>query len=338
MATAEVVIDGLRWPHAPLWHADEGELVVATVADACIWRVDVARLTRSLWAEPRGGPNGAVLADDGGLLVTNNGGFDFATLGLWPDPPPYRPVPPGLQRVRPNGRVDDIAGQGEMTGPAGVSAAADGTVLVADPPRWPPPEDPPAGRVWALDPDKTLAVWRDGFWNPTAVAHLPGGGVAVTDRAGVVRIDPDGARSWEVTGVGPSTGLAVDEDGRLYVATGNLVRVVEAGRERDALEVPVEDADLTSCCIGGRSGRDVFATDARTGRVWVWESAAAPAAPGHRWVVPPPSDRELEEAAAEAAAEEEAQGSSAGEPPPGASAPTGSGSGSGSATGTRSWR
>jgi hypothetical protein len=63
-----------------------------------------------------GGANSAQLADDGGFVVTNNGGIDFTVfadaLRLEAGKIPYRPGPPGLQRVAPDGGVSVLAHEG----------------------------------------------------------------------------------------------------------------------------------------------------------------------------------------------------------------------------------
>ena len=51
------------------------------------------------------GANAALLTSDGGFLVTQNGGIDFTQVRLYDDPPPYRPVTGGIQRIAPDGSV-----------------------------------------------------------------------------------------------------------------------------------------------------------------------------------------------------------------------------------------
>ena len=104
-------------------------------------------------ADLGGGANAALLATDGGFLVTQNGGIDFTRTGLYADPPPYRPVTPGLQRVAPDGAVtyvsDDVERRGVYLAPNDLVAAADGTLWFTDPPQHPPPPEP-LGRVHTM--------------------------------------------------------------------------------------------------------------------------------------------------------------------------------------------
>ena len=95
----EVVADGVRFGEGPVWCGDNS-LVVTSVADGALYRIDVATGVMALFAETGGGANGAALAADGSMLVTQNGGIDFAALGLFPEPTPFRPATPGLQLAR----------------------------------------------------------------------------------------------------------------------------------------------------------------------------------------------------------------------------------------------
>ena len=90
---AEVVCDGIRFGEGPVW-CDDG-----TWWSPALPRLALSRRARS---EPcdrvrrhRRRRNGAALAADGSILVTQNGGFDFAATGLFADPPPFRPATPG---------------------------------------------------------------------------------------------------------------------------------------------------------------------------------------------------------------------------------------------------
>lgn len=298
----EVVVDGIRWAHALAWLPGEQALAAGSMADGVIFRIDPDRCTKELWARTRGGPNGAVVASDGGLLVAQNGGVDLTE--LYPDADP-RGAPVGLQRVRPGGRVDTVVAGDALHGPAGLAVAADGRVLVADPPRWPPPEDPAEGRIWVLDPDAAFASHITGLWCPTAVAFDASGELVFLDGHALVRRNPDASLETLVRQVAPMPclDLAVDDAGRVYVATGadGAVRVVDGGAVVTVLAGD-PGAVITNCCLGGPGGRTLFATDARHDRVLVWESMPSPGLPLDPWHVPAPTDRELEETSAEARA------------------------------------
>ena len=85
-AGAEIVATGIRFPEGPVWCPD-GTLVCTSVADGSLERVhlDSGRVERV--AVVGGGANAAQLATDGGFIVTQNGGIDYAKTGLYGDDP-----------------------------------------------------------------------------------------------------------------------------------------------------------------------------------------------------------------------------------------------------------
>src|SRR4029434_5593455 len=82
-----------------------------------------------------GGANSAQIADDGGFVVTNNGGIDFTifadALRLDAAKIPSGPGPPALQRVAPDGSVSVLAQEG-LQAPNDLIVAPDGTIYVTD--------------------------------------------------------------------------------------------------------------------------------------------------------------------------------------------------------------
>jgi len=96
-------VDGVRFGEGPVWCDDgtAGSLVVTSVCDGVLWRIDVASGAKSLVADVDGGANGAALCADGGFLVTQNGGVDFSKFPIWgeEEPPTPRHATPGLQAL-----------------------------------------------------------------------------------------------------------------------------------------------------------------------------------------------------------------------------------------------
>src|SRR5256885_7544236 len=125
---AEVLVDGIPFGEGPVWCPD-GSLVITSVIAGALFRLwpEAGRFERL--AATGGGANGAALAGDGSILVTQNGGIDFtAVAGLFSEPPPSpRKATPGLQRARPDGAVTYLADQG-FNAPNDLVVAADGTV------------------------------------------------------------------------------------------------------------------------------------------------------------------------------------------------------------------
>jgi gluconolactonase len=291
---AEVVATGIRFPEGPAWcpAADgrDGTIVCTSVADATLERIDVARGTVERVAGlGGGGANAAQLATDGGFVVTQNGGIDFAAAALYADdPPPYRPATPGVQRVDADGVVTYLADAGFLA-PNDLVVGADGTLLFTDPPHF-PPGDGETGRVHARAVDGTIRVVAGGFQYCNGIALEPDGTPVVVEALGLVRLHPDGSREWIVERLGGAAGdgLCLDADGRFYVActSDHVVRVLEPdGTEVEVLEIPGEGI-TTNCCFGGPDLRTLFATDGLPGNVVAWEDLPTAGLPLHPWPAP----------------------------------------------------
>jgi gluconolactonase len=299
MVRAEVVTTGIRFGEGPVWcpASDErpASLVCTAVAAGAVERIDLATGAITRVAEVGGGANAAALASDGGFLVTQNGGIDFTSTGLYADPPLFRPATPGIQRIAPSGRVGYVTSRssddGPYLAPNDLVVGDDGTLWFTDPPHHPPPDEP-AGRVHAMEPDGTTRVVARGFSYCNGLALEPEGTLVVIEARGVVRLMADGARTWVTEQVSPTgnagDGLCVDEEGRLYVAatTDHGIRVLEPdGAEVDFLEIGGRGI-TTNCCFGGDDGRSLFATDGVPGQVLVWEGMPTRGLTVHAWPVP----------------------------------------------------
>ena len=287
-AQAEVVATGIRFPEGPVWCPD-GTLVCTSVADGALERIHLAdgRVERA--AVVGGGANAAQLASDGGFVVTQNGGINFAASGLYGDnPPEYRPVTPGIQRVDGSGTVTYVAEDGFLA-PNDLVVAADGALWFTDPPHHPPPPEP-VGRVHTMTPDGAVRVMAEEFAYCNGIALEPDGTPVVVEGAGLQRLLPDG-REWIVESVGPSSGdgFCVDVEGRFYVAvtaTHGVHVFDHDGTDLDFL--PIEGNGITTnCCFGGDDLRTLFATDGLPGHIVAWESMPTPGLPLHPWPAPP---------------------------------------------------
>src|SRR5580704_3662855 len=168
MPAAEVVInEGIgSVTEGPVWCPD-GTLIITSVDGGLLYRVFTDEGRAELLADTAGGPNGAALAVDGGVIVAQNGGFDFGAAGLGDAPPPRR-VEPSIQVVSPKGEVQVLA-SGGLSAPNDLVVTADGTILFTDSPvfadvsRYPYDLARPEGRVWAVDRDGRLRLFADRF-------------------------------------------------------------------------------------------------------------------------------------------------------------------------------
>jgi gluconolactonase len=314
----EIVATGLLFGEGPVWVPAAGDesayLACTSVAGGRVERVDLDTGALSTIADVGGGANAALLVDDGGFLVTQNGGIDFTRTGLYgDDPPPFRPATPGLQRVAPDGTVGyllDASSDGPFLAPNDLVVDADGTLWFTDPPTHPPSPDR-RGRVHAMAPDGTTRVVADGFFYCNGIALEPDGTPVVIEEAGLLRLhgsmgqatNEQATKEWITERVSPSTldtpgfsgvvgdGLCVDVDGRFYVAAtaDHGIRVIEPdGSPADFLEIPGGGV-TTNCCFGGVDGRTLFATDGVPGQVVAWEGMPTPGLPLHRWGAATPS-------------------------------------------------
>jgi len=271
---SELVCEGVRFGEGPVW-CDDGTLVVTSVADGALYRIDPSTGAVSLVAQTGGGANGAALATDGSFLVTQNGGIDFVGLGLYADgeSPPFQPAVPGLQLARADGTVTYLLDEGFLA-PNDLAVAADGRVFFTDPPHHPPPPEP-VGRVWVLERDGRVELVADSFHYCNGIALAPDGTVVVVEGRGLQAVGADGTRDWiiETLGPGGGDGFCLDVDGRYYVASTSEhgVRVVEPdGTVVDFLAIDGEGM-CTNCCFGGPDLRTLFVTDALPGNVVAFE-------------------------------------------------------------------
>jgi gluconolactonase len=288
---AEVVTEGIVFGEGPVWVPDGTpggpSLVVTSVAAGALYRIPPEGGRAAKLADTGGGANGAALAADGSILVTQNGGMDFSKLPLDVDYP-YNPATPGLQLAGLDGAVRYLADQ-DLQAPNDLVVAPDGTVYFTDPPHFPLPPDP-SGRVMAYARDGGLRVVAEPFMYCNGIALDLDGALVVVEGRGLQRVLPDGEREWivETLGRGGGDGFCLDAEGNYYVAAtvDHGVRVVDsAGNELDFLGLD-GDGVTTNCCFGGADGRTLFATDAVPGRVVAWEGLPHPGLAMHTWPGP----------------------------------------------------
>jgi sugar lactone lactonase YvrE len=272
-----------------VWCAD-GTVVCTSVPEGALYRVWPAEARAKRIAVTGGGANAAAPAFDGGFIVTQNGGIDFAATGLFKEPPPYHTAPPGLQRVAPDGSVAYIVDTGFLA-PNDLVTAADGTLYFTDPPPHPPPPEP-VGRVHALHRDGTTSVVASGFHYCNGIALEPDGTIVVVEGTGLARVHLDGSTEWISEDVGHGDGFCLDVDGNFYVAAtrDHGMRVVSPdGKDLDFYPIPAPAEGIglvTNCCFGGADGRTLYATDGLPGQLVAWEGMPVAGRVIHPWPAP----------------------------------------------------
>jgi len=276
---SHVVATGIPFAEGPVW-CDDGTLVVTSVTAGALYRVWPEQLRAQMFATTLGGANGAALAVDGSILVTQNGGMDFTNLpGVFTEMPTSPPATPGLQLARPDGTVTYLVDQ-DLHGPNDLAVAADGAVYFTDPGHWPPPSDGQIGRVMVYERDGSVRAFASGFFYCNGIAFERDGTVVVVERQGLQRVHADGSRDWviETLGRGGGDGFCVDSAGRFYVACTieHGIRVIEPdGSVADFW--PIEGKGLcTNCCFGGADMRTLFVADALPGHLVAFDACPTP--------------------------------------------------------------
>jgi gluconolactonase len=281
---SEIVVRGVPFGEGPVWCTD-GTLVVTSVAAGALFRVWPDEQRAERFADTGGGANGAALAADGSILVTQNGGIDFSKLPVFNDLVSPPPATPGLQLATAAGDVSYLA-DANFHAPNDLAVAPDGRVFFTDPGHYPPPDDA-IGRVLIYERDGTVSVFAEGFWFCNGIAFDRDGEIVVVERQGMQRVFADASREWvvETLGTGGGDGFCLDADGRFYVASTveHGIRVVDPdGSIVDFL--PIEGRGVcTNCCFGGPDLRTLFVTDAMPGDVVAFEGMPTPGAPLAVW-------------------------------------------------------
>jgi gluconolactonase len=282
------VVPHVNVPEGPVW-CDDGTLVITSVPNGALYRVNIATGELTTIAVVGGGANSAAPTTDGGFVMTQNGGYDWGALGMnVVDPPPYVPATPGVQYVGADGSVRYLYDDG-FRAPNDLTVAADGVLYFTDPPHHPGPPEP-VGRVHAVQHDGSIRVIADGLHYPNGIAREPGGTFVVVEPKGLIRLALDGSHEWIVDRLGQEggDGMALDADGRIYAcaAIDHAIWVFEPdGTEVDRLQLPGPGM-VTNCCFGGADGRTLFVTEGQPGSVVAFEGLPTPGLPVLPWHVP----------------------------------------------------
>jgi gluconolactonase len=291
MKASEQLADGIVFPEGLAWEAATGTVVCASVQTAQVFRIwPQERRKETVAGLGRGGANNLTLAAGGGIVVCQNGGVD-AGPPMAARYPEMEPLPaqetatPGLVYISPELEVRYLVQEG-LNAPNDITVDAGGDLVFTDPGN---PFHTPrvAPRLMRWSPVGGLSVVADGFDYCNGV-FADGESLLVTDHGGVLRFAPDGSREWVIRYEdGNVDGLAVDSDGRIYVArqANGGVDVVQDGLVVEFLELP-SPAMTTNVCFGGPDGTWLFVTDARNGSVSVFTDLPAVGAPVADWVPP----------------------------------------------------
>lgn len=256
MSVTEVA-RGLGWPEGPTVLDDDRVVFVETYRSRIgVWSPGGAV---DVYADTGGGPNATALGSDGALYVTQNGGV----VGPWRAPVQR---PPSIQRVLPGGAVEIVAteiGGMRFQAPNDLAFGPTGRLYFTDPGRFDADTRPDPGYLFALDPDGGGELLADlGAVYPNGVVVTADGAIVWTESytRNVARLDGAGNRQTLCTlpeGHFPD-GLAVAQDGRLYVTVTAAGGIDVVSPEGDVFDFVPVGAVPTNCAF---SGSTLYVTD-----------------------------------------------------------------------------
>jgi gluconolactonase len=287
----ERIAEGSALPEGPVW-CDDGTLVVTAVAEGALYRIWPEEKRKEKIADTAGGANAAAPCEDGGFVVTQNGGIDFTKVPFIPAAgesavpfPVPRHVSAGLQRVAPDGTVSRLLDG--MQAPNDLVIGPDNTIYFTDPHKFPAPPNSRLARVMAYAADGSVRVIADDFVFCNGIARETDGNLVVTEANGLMRVSLQGEKEWIIENLSKqhaTDGLKLDVEGRFYMAASvdHGIRIIEGRREVDFLPLPGKGAS-TNCCFGGTDRRSLFLTDGLPGCVWMWTDMPTPGAPMYKW-------------------------------------------------------
>lgn len=231
-----VIARGLGFTEGPIIR-QQGDYVVTSVDQGRLYRI--ADGTVEVFAETRGGPNGATEGADGSIYVAQNG------RGI----PPYagprdREMTGGVQVVSPDGAKVDWVTRDPVS-PNDLCFGADGLLYVTDPTR---PITRSNGRVWSVDVatgDTEILAQMD--WYPNGIGFgLDADVVFVADSTNgrVVRYAIENSRltsedPFIQVEQGFPDGFDFDTEGNLILAVPKAGRIETWSMEGELLDVTV---------------------------------------------------------------------------------------------------
>jgi gluconolactonase len=292
MSEMHVITTGLKFPEGPVAMPD-GSFLLVEIGRRTVTRV-APDGSRSIVAEPGGGPNGLAIGPGGAGYVTNNGGFEFLE-----DEGGSRPTHQAndysggrLERIDlATGRVEVLhreTGTGfGLRGPNDLVVDREGGIWFTDLGKR-RARDLDYGGVYYAKPDGSGIV-------EIAQPFLTANGIGLSpDEKTLYVAETEGARLWafDITGPGqirrhgwpsPHGGrllyaaggeyqrydsLAVEANGNICVATlihGGITVISPDGRLVEF--VPMPDLYTTNICFGGPDLRTAFITLSYSGQL-----------------------------------------------------------------------
>lgn len=251
-AEVELIDEGYGFTEGPQWMPDDGVLLFSDVPGNTIYQVG-ADDEITVYRRPSRFSNGLAVDPEGRLIVAESG---------------TRRV----TRSESDGTVAAIADRFEgarLNQPNDIAVRSDGTIYFSDPLFGDAAQAELDFRgIFRIAPDGGLTAERRGATTeaPNGLALSPDESLLyvtnyAADHVWVMDVAADGtlseARTFVTTGIGPD-GVAVDDAGNLFVATGRGIEVFAPdGARWGVISVPRTPAN---CAFGGVNGRTLFIT------------------------------------------------------------------------------
>jgi gluconolactonase len=247
----ELIDDGYGFTEGPQWMPDDGLLLFTDLDSNTIYQV-AADDEITVFRRPSHYSNGLAVDADGRLLAAEAGARR-------------------VTRTESDGTVTPIAERFHGTPlnePNDIVVRSDGTIYFTDPTFGMAVAELDFRGIFRIAPDGGLTAERRGDTTeaPNGLALSPDERLLyvtnyAADLVWVLDVAADGtlseARTFVTTGAGPD-GMAVDDAGNLFVATGTGIEVFAPDGARWGI-IPVPRIPA-NCAFGGTDGRTLFVT------------------------------------------------------------------------------
>lgn len=291
MVELELVAEGLEFPEGPIAMAD-GSVILTEIKAGRLTRI-APDGSKELLVETGGGPNGAAIGPDGAVWIADNGGsFSFSGMEGMTVPGPTPPSHSGGSIKRfdlASGRLETVyeaCGGARLAGPNDLVFDGQGGFWFTD--YGTSAEDGLrfGALYYAAADGSDIRREREHLLKPNGVGLSPDGRTVYVADTLLARlwafdveapgrlVPPDplgiapGRSVANLAGVQMLDSLAVEEGGKICVATILNGGITIFDPDGTVEHVPVPDLITTNICFGGPDMRTAWITASATGRLY----------------------------------------------------------------------